>query len=211
MAESKKASGTPKQNGGWKAGTLQLTAREVHRQGASATAHTTGLLEFNVSATKASDDVARDRGLQPEAGYVFKYYTNGEMRQLGLVPQLASGPGTIGVNRYKDGSSERLSTHAGPAYLEEPKLKPVIKSRCKLWVENLPDDGLPMLVIALKAGTGKGSRSRKGSSGTKATKKNDRKGPDQPTNKAPDQPASKAPDKSANKAPDQPASKAPKG
>lgn len=158
MAEKDDAA-TP-MNDGWQEGTLQIGPREARRAGSSTVAHSSGLQEFNVSATADSDKAARARGIVPEEGYLFKYLTKPSTGELALIAVKQPGPGTIGVNRRGKGASVRITCHVGPAYLECPELRPITKSRCIVSVVKNPKDGLPMLTIALKAGTAMQTQSR---------------------------------------------------
>lgn len=144
---------------GWREGTRQIAPRESRRGGSEATAHTTGLLVFNVASSRDSDQVARDLGLDPSQTYNFRYFTNAKLGSLGLRPVLDSGPGIVAITRMKKGPSVRYSCHVAGAYLDEPSLRPVTKSKCPVKVEKYRD-GLPILVVQLRTGREANTRSR---------------------------------------------------
>lgn len=154
--------------GGWKEGTRQTTARQIRHGKAVATCQPLGGVELNVASTRLSDQVARDRGLPPEQGYIFKYLTNEVTGLLGLYATKTTGEGTISINRYEKGASARITFHAGAPYLDAPSLRPDQKVKCLVKVEPHPKDGLPMLAIAIKAGSPTNTRSRPPSASEKS-------------------------------------------
>lgn len=146
--------------GGWREGSRQMSAREVHRNSAVATCQIKGGVRLNVTASKLSDEVALARGIAPEEGYILRYLTNKGEGQMGLYASKISGPGSLPTKRDASGASPRISLHAGAAYLECPSIRPTEKVKAMVTLGTHPKDGLPILVVAVKAGSGTLTRHR---------------------------------------------------
>lgn len=148
---------------GWKKITRHYQIQSAKRSTAGVAMTEHGDTETNAGATIIADKTAVARGIDPSKPYLMDYFVDEKRGVIGAHAVANATPGTIQTRRYKRGRTARITFHLGAAFEEYPDLRPKHKEvHCHV-TEEVGDDGLPIMVIAVVAGIPKITQSRKNS------------------------------------------------
>lgn len=152
--------GVPKKKGFVKV-TKSYNARgSARRQRAMATLNMHGLIAGNAELTQMVVRHAIARGVEPKDAILIDMGTDDVREVVAVWPTLVATPGTSTLRLYKNGTAS--SFHIGGAFEQSPNLRPLVKKSKCVVTEELDEQGLPVMIIAPKAGKATNTQSRPG-------------------------------------------------
>lgn len=146
---------------GWKKVTKTYRVRGGARRGSAAvTVSQHGATTTNAESAAILFRTAIARGIDPTREFCIDMAVDEERQMIGLWATAEPTLGTSTITLYKKGASAWVAFHVGAAFLEAPALRPELKQIKCLVAEELDEDGLPIMVIPIKAGKAKNTHSR---------------------------------------------------
>ncbi|MFZ5825498.1 MAG: hypothetical protein ACOY94_14450 [Bacillota bacterium] len=157
---------TPNGNGannGWKDVVSGYQRGDANKVGAYVTVTKHGAVEAPVEPTAMLLQCIRERGLA-KTRCLLQFKANTDLGQVAAIPipTKAGTPASGQINWSRGKGSPRASFHIGGVFKDYPELAPIGEVRCQVDIDTAPD-GLPMLIIAVKAGVGTQTTSNSGS------------------------------------------------
>lgn len=157
----------------------------LQREGMFAIVAPGGHVRLSVETTEKYLDIARMRGCDLKQ-HLLRLRANKKTGQMGCHATMQPGAGVTTPRQYTKKGTTWITFLATGLFRQYPELRPKRKVKCVVTVETAPD-GLPMLGIAVKAGTRTGIGT--GSSGSTKSKESNQKESPNPSTEAPADPS----------------------